>query len=158
MESLTPHDALIIPDIQNNFLPGGVLGISDRQDILPVLLTYIERFHAHCLSKFLTHDWHPPTHCSCRHQSEPWPTHCVAGTSDSLPPSNFDVPGSAVTIYTTINPDRGARSVFRHIRLNHHLLRLLKMAPTFPVLIFQALQDLAQTVDRSLSHHEGEMI
>ncbi|MDH5670158.1 MAG: nicotinate phosphoribosyltransferase, partial [Nitrospira sp.] len=37
-------------------------------------------------------------------------------------------------------------------------LRTLETAPTFPVLISQALQDLAQTVDRSLSHHEGDMI
>ena len=37
-------------------------------------------------------------------------------------------------------------------------LRTLETAPTFPVLISQALQDLAQTVDRCLSHHEGDMI
>lgn len=37
-------------------------------------------------------------------------------------------------------------------------LRALETAPAYPVLISQALQDLAQTVDRSLSHYEGDTI
>jgi len=123
-ESLTPHDALIITDIQNDFLPGGALGISGAQEILPVLLAYIERFHTHRLSIFLTRDWHPPTHCSFRNQGGPWPTHCVAGTSGSLPPSNFDVPASAVIIYKAIDPDREAYSAFQHTDLNRHLYAL----------------------------------
>ena len=121
MENLTPHDALIITDIQNDFLPGGTLGIPDAQEIIPVLLTYIERFHTHRLSIFLTRDWHPPTHCSFHDQGGPWPPHCVAGTSGSLPPPSFDAPASAVIIYKAIDPDQEAYSAFQHTDLNRHL-------------------------------------
>jgi len=37
-------------------------------------------------------------------------------------------------------------------------LRTLEIAPSYPVLISQALQNLAQTVDLRRSHHEGDMI
>lgn len=121
MESLTTHDALIIADIQNDFLPGGTLGISGAHEIIPVLLKYIDRFQAHRLPVFLTRDWHPPTHCSFRDQGGPWPTHCVAGTPGSLPPPNFDAPASAVIIYKAIDQDQEAYSAFQHTGLHRHL-------------------------------------
>jgi len=122
MVKLTVHDALIIVDIQNDFLPGGTLGISGAHEIIPVLLKYIDTFHTHHLPVFLTRDWHPPTHCSFLDQGGPWPAHCVAGTPGSLPPPNFDTPASAVIIYKAIDPDQEAYSAFEHTHLNRHLL------------------------------------
>ncbi|NGZ04391.1 MAG: nicotinamidase, partial [Nitrospira sp. WS238] len=43
--SLTPHDALLLIDIQNDFLPGGALEIRGGEEILPILEDYIRRFH-----------------------------------------------------------------------------------------------------------------
>ncbi len=124
MEILTTDDALIIADIQNDFLPGGTLGISGGHEIVPTLLSYIRRFHARGLPIFLTRDWHPPTHCSFRDQGGPWPVHCVAGTPGSLPPPAFDAPASAVIIYKAIDPDQEAYSAFQHTALNRHLQAL----------------------------------
>lgn len=124
METLTANDALLIADIQNDFLPGGALGIRDAGEILPVLLDYIRRFNARRLPIFLTRDWHPPNHCSFREYGGPWPVHCVAGTPGSLPPGGFEAPASAVMIYKAIDPDREAYSAFHRTALDRHLRAL----------------------------------
>lgn len=121
MESLTTHDALLVADIQNDFLPGGALGIRGGDDIVPVLLTYIDRFHSKGLPIFLTRDWHPPNHCSFRSQGGPWPPHCIAGSPGSLPPREFETPLSAVIIYKAIDADREAYSAFQDTALGRHL-------------------------------------
>jgi len=124
MEILTSNDALLIADIQSDFLPGGALGISGGGEILPVLLTYIRRFHTRRLPIFLTRDWHPPNHCSFREQGGPWPVHCVAGTPGSLPPVEFETPASAVIVYKAIDTDREAYSAFHRTTLDRHLRAL----------------------------------
>lgn len=124
METLIANDALLIADIQRDFLPGGALGISGGGEILPVLSNYIRRFQARQLPIFLTRDWHPPNHCSFRDQGGPWPIHCVAGTPGSLPPAGFETPASAVIIYKAIDPDREAYSAFDRTALDRHLRAL----------------------------------
>jgi nicotinamidase/pyrazinamidase len=124
METLTANDALLIADIQSDFLPGGALEISGGGEILPVLSNYIRRFHTRQLPIFLTRDWHPPNHCSFRDQGGPWPVHCVAGTPGSLPPVGFETPASAVIIYKAVDPDREAYSAFRRTALDRHLRAL----------------------------------
>jgi len=121
MESLTTHDALLVADIQNDFLPGGALGIRGGDDIVPVLLNYIDRFHSKGLPIFLTRDWHPLNHCSFRSQGGPWPPHCIAGSPGSLPPREFETPLSAVIIYKAIDADREAYSAFQDTALGRHL-------------------------------------
>lgn len=124
MISLTPHDALLIADIQNDFLPGGTLGIEGSSDIIPTLEHYILQFHAHGLPIFLSRDWHPPNHCSFQTEGGPWPAHCVAGSPGSLPPSSFVTPPSAVIIYKAIDRDQEAYSAFHHTTLHRHLQAL----------------------------------
>lgn len=124
MISLTSHDALLLADIQNDFLPGGRLGIIDGDAVIPILLNYVRLFQAHNLPIFLTRDWHPPDHCSFKPQGGPWPVHCVAGSPGSLPPSSFPTPASAVIIYKAIDRDREAYSAFHHTALDRHLRAL----------------------------------
>jgi nicotinamidase/pyrazinamidase len=121
MEQLKAGDALLIADIQNDFLPGGALGISGGSDVIPVLRTYLDRFSSKGLPIFLTRDWHPPNHCSFRERGGPWPVHCVAGSPGSLPPPEFDVPRSAVIIYKAIDADEEAYSAFQNTSLQRHL-------------------------------------
>jgi nicotinamidase/pyrazinamidase len=121
MTSLKPDDALLIADIQNDFLPGGALGISGGDEIIPVLLNYLHRFHTQGLPVFLTRDWHPPNHCSFRHQGGLWPVHCVAGSPGSLPPASFEAPISAVIIYKAIDREQEAYSAFQSTTLHRHL-------------------------------------
>ena len=124
MITLTAHDALLLADIQNDFLPGGALGISGGGEIIPTLLNYTRLFQTHSLPIFLTRDWHPSNHCSFRSQGGPWPAHCVAGSPGSLPPPSFSAPPSAVIIYKAIDRDQEAYSAFQNTALDRHLRAL----------------------------------
>jgi nicotinamidase/pyrazinamidase len=124
MISLTPYDALLIADIQNDFLLGGALEISGGDAILPILENYIQRFRVRSLPIFLTRDWHPSNHCSFASQGGPWPGHCVAGSPGSLPPTSFTTPPSAVIIYKAIDRDQEAYSAFQNTALDRHLRAL----------------------------------
>ena len=124
MISLTARDALLVADIQNDFLPGGALEISGGDDILLVLMNYVQRFQSRSLPIFLTRDWHPSNHCSFRSQGGSWPAHCIANSPGSLPPPSFSVPSSAVIIYKAIDRDQEAYSAFQHTALDRHLRAL----------------------------------
>ncbi len=120
-ETLQPGDALIVVDVQNDFLPGGALGVPDGDQVVPVLMRYMARFQSRGLPIFLSRDWHPPNHCSFREQGGPWPVHCIAGSPGSLPPPGFQAPPSAVVIYKATEPDRDAYSAFQGTSLDEQL-------------------------------------
>ncbi len=124
MVPLKADDALLIADVQNDFLPGGALGIRGGDEILPALLTYLRRFHTEGLPIFLTRDWHPRNHCSFHEQGGHWPVHCVAGSFGALPPHGFEAPLSAVIIYKAIDANEEAYSAFQGTLLHRHLQAL----------------------------------
>ena len=70
-EELYASDALLIVDVQNDFLPGGALGVKGGDEILPVLRGYVDCFQSRNLPIFLSQDWHPINHCSFREQGGP---------------------------------------------------------------------------------------
>ena len=71
-------EALLIVDFQNDFTPGGALGVEGGDEIAGRLneLAADARFEV----VVATRDWHPPDHGSFREQGGIWPVHCVAGT------------------------------------------------------------------------------
>ena len=85
--------ALIIIDVQNDFLPGGPLAVPGGDAVIPVINGIVERFDL----VVATQDWHPPGHGSfaANHPGKRpgdavdldglsqvlWPTHCVRGTA-----------------------------------------------------------------------------
>ncbi len=52
-------DALIIVDVQNDFLPGGALGVADGDHVVVPLTRLAARFAELGLPVFATRDWHP---------------------------------------------------------------------------------------------------
>ena len=89
---LTPHDALIVVDVQNDFCPGGALAVADGDQVVEPILELARQFD-HVL---LTQDWHTVGHSSFA-SSHPgrkpfeqiempygpqtlWPDHCVQGS------------------------------------------------------------------------------
>lgn len=121
MEPLYVGDALLIVDVQNDFLPGGALEVMGGDEIVPVLRGYIDRFRSRGLPIFLSQDWHPPDHCSFREQGGPWPIHCVAGSTGALPPPSFPIPETATIVQKAILPDKEAYSAFQDTPLHKHL-------------------------------------
>lgn len=88
--------ALLLVDIQNDFLPGGTLAVPGGDEILPVVNALLPAFGL----IVATQDWHPPDHGSFA-ASHPgrqvfeqidinglpqtlWPVHCVARTGGAL--------------------------------------------------------------------------
>jgi nicotinamidase/pyrazinamidase len=87
-----PDTALLVVDIQPDFLPGGALSVPDGDAVIGPANALIARFR----TVVLTQDWHPPGHASFASSHpgrEPfetveldygpqvlWPDHCVMGT------------------------------------------------------------------------------
>jgi nicotinamidase/pyrazinamidase len=113
-DDLTPRpgDALIIADVQNDFLPGGALGIEGGDTVVPVVNAAIAAFEQRELPVVLSRDWHPPDHCSFRARGGPWPPHCVAGTAGAAFSPRLHVPPQATIISKATSVDAEAYSAF----------------------------------------------
>lgn len=84
--------ALVVVDVQNDFLPGGALAVPDGDAVIPVVNRLMPVFPL----VVATQDWHPPDHGSfaANHPGRAvfeqielnglpqtlWPVHCVQGT------------------------------------------------------------------------------
>jgi nicotinamidase/pyrazinamidase len=86
--------ALVIVDFQNDFTPGGALGVPGGDEIAERVneLAADDRFDV----VVATRDWHPPDHGSFTERGGIWPAHCVQGTPGAelypgLDQSNVDV-------------------------------------------------------------------
>jgi nicotinamidase/pyrazinamidase len=77
---LTNKDALIVVDMQNDFMPWGALPVPYADKIVPQLNAYIEAFSSRSLPVYFTRDWHPPDHISFKGHGGIWPPHCVQET------------------------------------------------------------------------------
>lgn len=93
MEWKKANSALIIVDVQNDFIPGGALAVSEGDRVVPVINAIQEKFD-HIVA---TQDFHPADHGSfaANHPGKVpgewidlaglnqilWPIHCVQGTS-----------------------------------------------------------------------------
>ncbi len=109
---LKRDDALIVVDVQNDFLPGGSLAVPRGDEVVPVLNGYIERFHACGLPLFATRDWHPSEHCSFHSRGGPWPPHCVANTRGAEFAPGLELPRSTRIISKATREEADAYSGF----------------------------------------------
>lgn len=82
--SLTPRDALIVVDVQRDFMPGGALPVPEGDKVVPTLNEYIRLFSSKGLPVYFTRDWHPPDHISFKGHGGIWPPHCVQDTEGAL--------------------------------------------------------------------------
>lgn len=91
-------DALLLVDVQYDFLPGGAMGIPGSDAILPVLNRCIDLFVGRDLPVLATRDWHPPNHSSFQEQGGPWPVHCVANSEGAAISSELNIPPSTTIV------------------------------------------------------------
>ncbi len=100
-------DALIVVDVQNDFLPGGNLAVPEGDAVVPIMNRYLALFRQSKLPVYATRDWHPEGHCSFRAQGGPWPPHCVANSEGAAFADDLDL-GDDVTVIskaTTVEKD-----------------------------------------------------
>ena len=88
-------DALVVVDLQNDFMPSGPLGVRGGDEIVASINNLARRFHDRDGVVVMTQDWHPAGHLSfaSSHHMKPydvyerggigpvlWPEHCVQGS------------------------------------------------------------------------------
>ena len=71
-----PTTALLVVDMQNDFCPGGALGVGGADLLAPAIAAAAKEAG----TVVATRDWHPPDHLSFADRGGPWPAHCVAVT------------------------------------------------------------------------------
>jgi nicotinamidase-related amidase len=115
------HDALVIVDVQNDFLPDGKLGVPRGDEVVPALNRVGALFADRGLPVIATRDWHPAAHCSFRDQGGPWPPHCIADTPGAAFADALHLPASAIVVSKATRPDRDAYSGFERTELDRLL-------------------------------------
>jgi nicotinamidase/pyrazinamidase len=119
--SLKAGDALLVVDVQADFLAGGSLAVFRGDEVVPVLNDYLALFRLAGLPVLATRDWHPGKHLSFQAQGGPWPPHCVAGTSGARFAPGLKLPADAVVISKATEPQREAYSGFEGTELDRVL-------------------------------------
>jgi len=110
--NVTNSDALLITDIQNDFLPDGALPVNGGDEIIPIMNEYARRFHNAGAYVFASKDWHPPNHCSFKKQGGPWPSHCVQDTKGAKFSPLLKLPDDVVIVFKATDPLHESYSVF----------------------------------------------
>lgn len=116
--------ALLLVDVQNDFLPGGSLAVAEGDQIVPVINDCIDRFDVVVATK----DWHPAEHESFASQhfgSEVgdqvdlhglpqilWPDHCVQHSAGSEFAAELDAAAIDHVIYKGDDPQVDSYSGF----------------------------------------------
>jgi nicotinamidase/pyrazinamidase len=114
-------DALIVGDVQNDFLPGGSLAVPRGDEIIDPLNQAIRAFDESGLPVFAGRDWHPPDHSSFRERGGPWPPHCVAGTHGAEFSARLQLNARAQVISKATERDKEAYSLFQDTYLARRL-------------------------------------
>ena len=105
-----PTDALLVVDIQYDFLPGGSLAVAGGDEIIAPINAFAKKF----ANVVLTQDWHPRGHISFASNHEGakpfemitlpygpqilWPDHCVWNTRGAEFSDDLDIPHAQMVV------------------------------------------------------------
>ncbi|NRO97529.1 bifunctional nicotinamidase/pyrazinamidase [Paraburkholderia sp. NMBU_R16] len=103
-------EALLVIDLQNDFMPGGALAVARGDEVVPVA-NRLARAFEHVV---VTQDWHPRDHISfaASHAGKSpferialpygdqvlWPVHCVQGTAGAALHESLDIAHARLVI------------------------------------------------------------
>jgi nicotinamidase/pyrazinamidase len=132
-------NALIIVDLQNDFMPGGALPVPHGDEVIPLA----NELQKHFGLVVATQDWHPPDHGSfaANHPGKKpgdrivldgieqilWPVHCVQNTVGAEFAPSFDTSRIAHVFHKGTERNIDSYSTFfdnvhqRHTGLAHYL-------------------------------------
>jgi len=116
-----PHDALLIVDVQRDFLPGGALAVPKGDEVIQVLNRYIALACQNRVPVFANRDWHPPNHCSFTARGGTWPPHCIAGTPGAQIAPELTLPADFVLVDKATGENADAYSAFGGTNLAQEL-------------------------------------
>jgi len=119
-----PRCALVVIDMQNDFIPGGQLAVQGGDEIVPL----INRLGARFRNVVIAQDWHPGGHVSFA-SSHPgrapfdsvqlpygaqtlWPDHCVQGSHGAQLHADLDLPHAQLIVRKGCNRDIDSYSAF----------------------------------------------
>ena len=114
-------DALIVVDVQNDFLPGGALAVNDADAVIPVLNEWIRIFTSKTLPIFATRDWHPAGHCSFVENRGQWPKHCVAESPGARFAEGLELRDDVTIVHKGTDNEKEAYSGFEGTALAEQL-------------------------------------
>ena len=108
---LDSHDALLIVDVQNDFLPHGALAIAESDKILPSI-NALAFLPFGCI--ITSQDWHPPFHSSFKtaKPAGPWPRHCVSHTYGAALSSSLRLPHHTLAVFKGMETTKESYSAF----------------------------------------------
>jgi len=117
-----------VVDVQNDFCPGGALGVPEGDKIVPVINKYIEYFRKDKLPILFTRDWHPVRTKHFKDFGGVWPVHCLQRSRGAAFHPNLKIPPGSIFLYKGMDPERDAYSAFQSEDDKGILLgKLLKM-------------------------------
>ena len=122
-------DALVIVDIQNDFIPGGALAVPGGDKIISGINRLMQKYHQKGARIILTQDWHPHKHLSFASQHKGkkplesiegvfgigpvlWPDHCIQGSKGAEFHSRFDVNKAHLIVRKGIHKEIDSYSAF----------------------------------------------
>ncbi len=121
-------NALLIVDMQNDFMPGGALFVEEADQIVDNINQIAEIFKNNNGKIILTQDWHPKNHksfASSYNNKNPgeeyhsdgigpvlWPDHCVQGTKGAQFHDNLNIDLAHAIIRKGFNPEVDSYSGF----------------------------------------------
>ena len=125
---LEAGDALVVVDVQYDFLPGGALAVPAGNEILPMVNRLVGAFAQAGAQVVFTQDWHPAGHASFA-SSHPgkrpfeaiqlsyggqilWPDHCIQGTAGANLHASLDLDRANVILRKGANAEIDSYSAF----------------------------------------------
>ena len=119
-----PRSALLVIDMQYDFMPGGALAVEAGDTLVPV----INRLGAQFRNVVITQDWHPVDHISfaSSHAGRApfdsitlpygpqtlWPDHCVQGSHGAQLHADLAIPHAQLILRKGCNPGIDSYSAF----------------------------------------------
>ena len=105
--------ALLVVDVQNDFCPGGALGVPEGDKIIPKINKYIKIFSRKKLPVFASRDWHPIKTRHFKDFGGVWPVHCIHNSKGAAFHPKLKITKETILLYKGMDPQKDSYSVFQ---------------------------------------------
>jgi nicotinamidase/pyrazinamidase len=99
------NKALLLVDLQNDFMPGGALAVPRGHEVVPIA----NQLQACFETVIATQDWHPSHHSSFHTL---WPPHCIQNSVGAALVGNLNKTKINKIIYKGVHPEVDSYSAF----------------------------------------------